>query len=527
MLLAIASLTTMTPLPDLMITSSPPRILRFVRALLGFRVFIARLHESNRASSYSTLTNDFWVVVMILTRLVLGLFFCAFTGATALAQPRQTCDMSSSSDGSRHNALSDQVDNLTRLIQALPYCSDQSQALVKQQIQLLRQQLAISGRYPGCSNIVDFQRRQIAVLERFPATCAARADAERQAAEPHQLNPQCTKLREEALALNKESVGFGQRYNATKDCSLVPKILALSRQSKDKCDAWVSCENGRVQCGKSFADRIVIWSKVASDCGQETNPVEAQPSRSAPTFHLDAALPGHAGSCSDITGTGQSSTPRPSCALRKPGFACSARASSEDCLARAGWTRSEPYNHGPEPIWFITFDGRVIPLQPPAAKGQPGDTLWSTPDGDDRRQLKGEPWEHQSSLGNCAEEYGRARTQGRFMVNSTCEIERQEKASRDFEMREEFLMDPTKCKGRIEWTDDWENKPASWWLANPKTPVGYCVTPDFHDSRREDRRAVREPKWHTVQECEDALPGTNFDIATNKRGVRGCRFKGE
>jgi hypothetical protein len=229
------------------------------------------------------------------------------------------------------------------------------------------------------------------------------------------------------------------------------------------------------------------------------------------------------GTCgSDITGTGGAKKTRTDCKHRKIGMSCGGTRSTQDCLTKAQWTDTQPYNHGPEPVVFSTFAGDQIMIKV-------GETLWSIADttSPTRRHLESRKWSGQvKNLGRCDTEYLDAPQQD-FVVRFECEIERQEALQREFEMREEYApyLLPSDCKapGVIQWNEGWERKDLGYWKNNPKEPVGWCIKPSRDG--RQDSYPIRETNWHTVKECSEDILGTALPIGVNSRGVRGCKFK--
>ncbi len=226
--------------------------------------------------------------------------------------------------------------------------------------------------------------------------------------------------------------------------------------------------------------------------------------------------------CSDVSGTGG---PRIACPpSAKFGFSCG---TGTDCAAQAKWIPYEPYNHSKTPVTFHQFRGAAIVIKE-------GETLWSIPDetSPTRRRLEALPWDKVSTFPlmqhKCSQEQTTA-TNKPFVVRIECEIERQGDLQKKFETREDsntLYMDTGSCKS--PWTlslkPGWEKLPASYWKENPDEPVGWCLGPMRNN--RQDSKRVREPKWHTEAECSSehliSLP-----MGISRRGVRGCKFKGE
>ncbi len=209
--------------------------------------------------------------------------------------------------------------------------------------------------------------------------------------------------------------------------------------------------------------------------------------------------PENAVSCgSDITGTG------------------GPPASTASCLSRAKWMDSEPYNHSNSPLSFHPFHGPIITINL-------GDSLWSVPDNSSPtgRRLEARPWDNQTSFrasqGKCAQENTSATVQP-FIVRMECEIDRQAKLEKDFEAREDTCIPQSRCMQPPDFLSDWQQRPSSYWQANPQQHIGTCVV-SIRDVR-EDRRCVREPDWHTASECKDY----GRDPKLNIRGLLGCIY---
>ncbi|MFZ2555310.1 MAG: hypothetical protein WAZ27_02190 [Minisyncoccia bacterium] len=219
---------------------------------------------------------------------------------------------------------------------------------------------------------------------------------------------------------------------------------------------------------------------------------------------------------SDISGTGGPAAQRQNCDNARTGIAC---APGSDCLKKAKWTDSEPYNHDSAPITFRQFNGAEIILKM-------GETLWSVPEkGFTGRRLEARKWDGKTSGANCRVEYANTTTEA-FMVGIGCELERQAKLQSEFEAREDSYpyMHEEDCKppATIRRNDGWESKSLQYWKDNPKEPVGWCDKP-ARDNRT-DSRPLREPNWHTSKECSEDILGTAMPMSVSSRGVRGCKF---
>src|SRR3984893_3362243 len=208
-------------------------------------------------------------------------------------------------------------------------------------------------------------------------------------------------------------------------------------------------------------------------------------------------------SCSTITGRNISSS------------------SSDSCLQGAKWTQAQPYNHTKTPVTFHPFRGSAINIPM-------GYSLWSVPDHSSTgRHLEAKLWGNQPKAGGkCSNEYTDA-TVIQFEVRIECEIARQEKLRKEFEEREDNYpsMDVSDCRApwTVRITDGWQEQRAVHWNWHPEEPIGCCDGP-VRDNRQ-DHRPLREPKWHTAKECADDLSAQ--PLMVNKRGVRGCKFRGE
>lgn len=252
-------------------------------------------------------------------------------------------------------------------------------------------------------------------------------------------------------------------------------------------------------------------------------PVPA-PSVARPAAPPAPAAPRSADNCSTITDS--SHIGGGPCPPHRGGLRCQGATGFTACLQAAGWTTSQPYNHGKAPLVFKPFRGSEISIGP-------GESLFSIPDSGGRKLVPG-PWDGggDDRVGTepeaidetrCAQKDTNANTR-KFQVSLVCEMRRQLLEQGEFARRENSYLDPTQCRGKIRLLPDYEKKTAQYWLEHPDEPVGYCDEEDRRSSAtRTNSRPIREPRWLTPAECQ-ALPTQRATpIIYNIRGIRGCK----
>lgn len=371
----------------------------------------------------------------------------------------------SDGDVRKHQSLYAQEQRvLQKLVDLGDDCSPQGFALGQERMSLLKQMIAITGKY----------------------SCA-------QARGPHQVNVQAIKNIEDIFK------------NCRLEQAASQSATAPQQNSGASSPPPQAQRQAAPQSGSGASRPPQVQQQPPAQQGYRA-PSTARPSQGADP-------------CSTITSASNPSGGA-TCPPHKPRLACAGGTSFNDCLNKAGWTAKEPYNHSNQPIYFRWFNGPQIAI----GKGQ---SLWNVPTSSGRK-LEPRAWNYngdervgtdpaETDPTKCTDkDIGANRRE--FQVSIVCEMNRQQKLQNEYERREDSYMDPTRCKKeQLVYTQNWNKKDPKFWMDNPGTPVAYCVMSDG------TKRPTREPGWLTKEECETLPSQKGIPIYHNTRGILGCR----